>query len=66
METLENAQDEKKPLNSLEETQEDEVQPDPDEILKVDTGSGRIWLIKVSCHTTSLRGPLKLSPCNTF
>lgn len=47
MDTLENAQDEKKPLNSLEETQEDEAQPDPDEILKVDTGSGRIWLIKL-------------------
>ena len=40
--------DDKKPLSSLEEPgNEEESQPDPDEILRLDAGSGRIWLMKV-------------------
>lgn len=49
--TAEGAVDEKKPLNSLEDVNEEETQPDPDEILKLDGGLGRIWLIKVSFVT---------------
>ncbi|GJJ08168.1 hypothetical protein Clacol_002376 [Clathrus columnatus] len=43
------ATDEKKPLNSLEDTRYDDAQPDPDEILSLpfESTSGRIWLIKL-------------------
>lgn len=37
--------DDKKPLSSLED--EEESQPDPDEALRLDAGSGKIWLVKV-------------------
>jgi len=39
--------DEKKPLASLEEGNDDEAQPDPDEILQLESGSGKIWLVKI-------------------
>ncbi|KAF8582998.1 hypothetical protein K439DRAFT_1412568 [Ramaria rubella] len=40
--------DDKKPLASLEEpVNEEELQPDPDEILQLDSGAGRIWLVKI-------------------
>lgn len=42
------ATDDKKPLVSLEEpTNEEDNQPDPDETLQLDSGGGKIWLVKV-------------------
>jgi hypothetical protein len=41
--------DEKKPFDA-ETTNDDDAQPDPDEHLMLDQGSGRVWLVKVlSC-----------------
>jgi len=44
--------DEKKPLSSLDEqVNEEDAQPDPDEILQLDSGHGKVWLVKVCTHT---------------
>ena len=40
--------DEKKPLSALEDPNDEDNQPDPDEILSLDAGGGKIWLVKVS------------------
>ncbi|KAF8491105.1 transcription initiation factor IIF, beta subunit-domain-containing protein [Gautieria morchelliformis] len=44
---IDQATDDKKPLESLEEPNEDEAQPDPDETLQLDSGGGKIWLVKI-------------------
>ncbi|KAF8481354.1 transcription initiation factor IIF, beta subunit-domain-containing protein [Gautieria morchelliformis] len=44
---IDQATDDKKPLESLEEPNEDETQPDPDETLQLDSGGGKIWLVKI-------------------
>ena len=47
--------DDKKPLASLEETtNEDDLQPDPDETLQLDSGGGKIWLVEVYLTTMQL------------
>ena len=47
--------DDKKPLASLEETtNDDDLQPDPDETLQLDSGGGKIWLVKVYLTTMQL------------
>jgi hypothetical protein len=38
--------DEKKPFDA-ENANDDDAQPDPDEHLMLDQGSGRVWLVKV-------------------
>lgn len=40
------AEDEKKPFDA-EGANEDETQPDPDEPLMMESGNGRVWLVKV-------------------
>jgi transcription initiation factor TFIIF subunit beta len=42
-------EDEKKPFDT-EMTQEDDSMPDPDEIMQLDRGNGRLWLVKVSSN----------------
>ena len=39
--------DEKKPFDA-ETAQEEESQPDPDESLMMESGNGRVWVVKVS------------------
>lgn len=50
---VDQAGDDKKPLASLEEpTNEEDLQPDPDETLQLDSGGGKIWLVKVLSRMT--------------
>ena len=39
--------EEKKPFDSELIKDEDDTQPDPDEVLNMDQGSGRVWSVKV-------------------
>jgi len=39
--------DEKKPFDAEHAPNEDDAQPDPDESLIMDTGGGRVWLVKI-------------------
>ena len=41
------ADDEKKPFDAELAGHEDDVQPDPDESLIMESGNGRVWLVKV-------------------
>lgn len=41
-------EDEKKPFDAEQADHEDGVQPDPEETLMMETGNGRVWLVKVS------------------
>ena len=40
------ADDEKKPFDALG-AQDDDLQPDPDEHIMLESGHGRVWLVKV-------------------
>ena len=40
-------EDEKKPFDA-EAGHDDDAQPDPDEPLMMESGNGRVWLVKVS------------------
>ncbi|KAI0260417.1 transcription initiation factor IIF, beta subunit-domain-containing protein [Gloeopeniophorella convolvens] len=40
-------EDEKKPFDALGGHNEDDVQPDPDEHVMLDSGHGRVWLVKI-------------------
>ena len=43
--------DEKKPFDSLGAPNDDDSHPDPDEHIMLESGHGRVWLVKVySCH----------------
>jgi transcription initiation factor TFIIF subunit beta len=53
--------DEKKPFDALGQNDEDS-QPDPDEHIMLESGHGRVWLVKVSiytpiCHVYSATNP---------
>lgn len=49
---IDQSADDKKPLASLEEpSKEEDMQPDPDETLQLDSGGGKIWLVKVHLAT---------------
>jgi transcription initiation factor TFIIF subunit beta len=39
--------DEKKPFDELGAQNDDDSQPDPDEHLMLESGHGRVWLVKV-------------------
>jgi transcription initiation factor TFIIF subunit beta len=45
--------DEKKPFDELGAQNDDDSQPDPDEHLMLESGHGRVWLVKV-CKNHSL------------
>lgn len=40
-------EDEKKPFDAENAAHDDEAQPDPDEPLMMESGNGRVWLVKV-------------------
>ena len=40
-------EDEKKPFDAEHAGNDDDVQPDPDENLMMESGNGRVWLVKV-------------------
>ena len=43
--------DEKKPYDELGAQNDEDLQPDPDEHLMLESGHGRVWLVKVcKCH----------------
>lgn len=46
-------EDEKKPFEA-EGAVEEETMPDPDEELLLDSGNGRVWLVKVSIERVSI------------
>lgn len=41
------ATEERKPFDTEAVKEEDDLQPDPDEILSMDAGCGRVWSVKV-------------------
>jgi hypothetical protein len=41
------ADDEKKPFDALGVQNDDDLQPDPDEHIMLESGHGRVWLVKV-------------------
>ena len=41
------ADDEKKPFDALGAPNDDDLQPDPDEHIMLESGHGRVWLVKV-------------------
>ena len=41
------ADDEKKPFDALGAQNDDDLQPDPDEHIMLESGHGRVWLVKV-------------------
>ena len=43
--------DEKKPFDSLGGHNEEDSQPDPDEHIMLESGQGRVWLVKVRSST---------------
>jgi len=45
--------DEKKPFDELGAQNDEDSQPDPDEHLMLESGHGRVWLVKVSKITLS-------------
>ena len=52
------ADDEKKPFDALGGNNDDDSQPDPDEHIMLESGQGRVWLVKVffsTHHATSNR-----------
>ena len=40
-------EDEKKPFDAEHAGHDDDAQPDPDENLMMESGNGRVWLVKV-------------------
>src|SRR6266404_7482857 len=44
--------DEKKPFDSLGAQNEEDSQPDPDEHIMLESGQGRVWLVKVCSSPT--------------
>jgi hypothetical protein len=42
------ADDEKKPFDALAAQNDEDSQPDPDEHIMLESGHGRVWLVKVS------------------
>lgn len=40
-------EDETKPFDAEQAGHDDEAQPDPDEPLMMESGNGRVWLVKV-------------------
>lgn len=42
--------DEKKPFDALGSQNDEDSQPDPDEHIMLESGHGRVWLVKVSIH----------------
>ena len=46
-------EDEKKPFDAEVAGQEEETQPDPDESLMMESGNGRVWLVKVLTNTSN-------------
>jgi hypothetical protein len=42
------AEDEKKPFDALAAQNDEDSQPDPDEHIMLESGHGRVWLVKVS------------------
>jgi transcription initiation factor TFIIF subunit beta len=53
--------DEKKPFDALGSQNDEDSQPDPDEHIMLESGHGRVWLVKVSIHRSLDLSPL-LSP----
>ena len=51
--------DEKKPLDALVGQNDEDSQPDPDEYIMLESGQGRLWLVKVrpSVHHDTPRPP---------
>jgi len=41
------AEDEKKPFDALAAQNDEDSQPDPDEHIMLESGHGRVWLVKV-------------------
>ena len=41
-------EDEKKPFDALGAQNDEDSQPDPDEHIMLESGHGRVWLVKVS------------------
>ena len=59
------AEDEKKPFDALGAQNDDDLQPDPDEHIMLESGHGRVWLVKVfplSHNHTSLLHSSPWSP----
>jgi transcription initiation factor TFIIF subunit beta len=46
--------DDKKPFDELGAQNDDDSQPDPDEHLMLESGHGRVWLVKV-CKSQSFK-----------
>ena len=42
--------EEKKPFDALGGQNDEDLQPDPDEHIMLESGHGRVWLVKVSLH----------------
>jgi transcription initiation factor TFIIF subunit beta len=40
-------EDEKKPFDALGGQNDEDAQPDPDEHIMLESGQGRVWLVKV-------------------
>ena len=47
--------DEKKPFDELGAQNDEDLQPDPDEHIMLESGHGRVWLVKVSIHCSLTR-----------
>ena len=43
--------EEKKPFDALGGQNDEDSQPDPDEHIMLESGHGRVWLVKVSIYT---------------
>jgi transcription initiation factor TFIIF subunit beta len=54
-------EDEKKPFDAEHGGQDDDTQPDPDENLMMESGNGRVWLVKVYNHLNIKRATLTQS-----
>lgn len=56
------AEDEKKPFDALGAQNDDDLQPDPDEHIMLESGHGRVWLVKVFPLSPSHASLLHSSP----
>jgi hypothetical protein len=60
--TTSTVDDEKKPFDALGTQNDEDLQPDPDEHLMLESGHGRVWLVKVCKHHSF---DVLLLPCPT-
>ena len=59
-------EDEKKPFDALGGQNDEDSQPDPDEHIMLESGQGRVWLVKVRPSTHHGPSHLRLPPPPPF